>query len=83
MTQSGIELATFRFVTQHPNHCTTAVLQQYVVRTSNFAPNTILINRHLYEYMQTISNLYDVQLRLFCRVKILESNNVQLLTVSR
>jgi len=53
------------------------------VRTSNFAPNTILINRHLYEYMQTISNLYDVQLRLFCRVKILESNNVQLLTVSR
>ena len=26
MTPAGIELATFRFVTQHLNHCATAVL---------------------------------------------------------
>ena len=37
MTPSGIELATFRFVAQHLNHCATAV-SEYMVAKHNVLP---------------------------------------------
>ena len=38
MTPSGIEPATFRFVTQHLNHCATAVpIYTYVVNNKTLA----------------------------------------------
>jgi len=37
LTPAGIELATFRFVAQHLNHCATAVPQLRRIRTVNLS----------------------------------------------
>ena len=41
MTTSGIELATFRFVAQHLNHCATAALD-----CSHYPYNLVLLFSH-------------------------------------
>ena len=42
MTPSGVEPATFRFVAQHLNHCSTAVPAFYVDRWNYFPINQLL-----------------------------------------
>ena len=42
MTPAGIELATFRFVAQHLNHCATAV-RTIIIYVSN---NTVIVNNY-------------------------------------
>ena len=42
MTQAGIELATFRFVAQHLNHCDTACFQSAFSYFKKFSESKVL-----------------------------------------
>jgi len=70
MTPAGIEPATFRFVTQHLNHCTTAV------------PSTeeVLVNIVDITHAKPLKNVFVTIMQFYC-YRLLFNNTVRNITV--
>ena len=63
LTLAGIEPATFRFVAQHLNNCTTAVPFKFVVKG-------FLGNRRALNYEELVNNLLQRYQKLGCNMSL-------------
>jgi hypothetical protein len=64
-TQSGIEPATFRFVTQYLNHCATAFPQTHLLLILKWGEFDLCPHMHVYDMRRPIFNFYLIVFSVF------------------